>query len=77
MSGGLALGVPFPHPAHGERARARDPPGSPSSGRDEPWTSRPGLGRGLARLDAWLVTQPGLVFMVVAALAALIGFHYL
>jgi hypothetical protein len=36
-----------------------------------------GLGRGLTRLDAWLVTQPGLVFTVVAALAALLGFHYL
>jgi hypothetical protein len=36
-----------------------------------------GLGRGLARLDAWMVTQPGLVFTVVVALAALIGFHYL
>jgi hypothetical protein len=31
----------------------------------------------LARVDAWLVTQPGLVFTVVAALVALIGFHYL
>jgi hypothetical protein len=31
----------------------------------------------LARVDTWLVTQPGLLFTVVVALAALIGFHYL
>jgi len=35
------------------------------------------LGRGLARIDAWLVTQPRLLFTVIVALVALIGFHYL
>jgi hypothetical protein len=78
VTGALALGIPFPHPAHGERGPRPRPA----------WVAVVGvrralgpparrLGRGLNRLDAWLVTQPGLVFVVVVALAALIGFHYL
>ena len=78
VSGGLALGVPFPHPAHGERGPRPRPAWVAVVGtRRALGPLARGLGRGLARLDAWLVTQPGLVFMVVAALAALIGFHYL
>jgi hypothetical protein len=75
---GLALGTAFPHPAHGEHGprprpawvavvgirRVLGPPGR-------------GLGRAFARLDTWMVTQPGLIFTVIAALAALLGFHYL
>jgi len=78
VSAGLALGVPFPHPAHGERG-PRPRPAWVAGVRIRRTFGPParGLGRGLARVDAWLVTQPGLVFTVVAALAALIGFHYL
>jgi hypothetical protein len=78
VSGGLALGVPFPHPAHGERGPRPRPAWVAAVGARRA-LGRPagGLGRGLSRLDAWLVTQPGLVFTVVVALAALLGFHYL
>jgi hypothetical protein len=78
VSGGLALGVPFPHPAHGERGPRPRPAWIAAVGaRRALGPPARGLGRGLTRLDAWLVTQPGLVFTVVAALAALLGFHYL
>ena len=78
VSGGLALGVPFPHPAHGERGpRPRPAWVAVVGARRALGPPARGLGRGLTRLDAWLVTQPGLVFTVVAALAALLGFHYL
>jgi hypothetical protein len=78
VSAGLALGVPFPHPAHGERGPRPRPAWVAVVGvRRALGPPARGLGRGLARVDAWLVTQPGLVFTVVAALAALIGFHYL
>ena len=78
VSAGLALGVPFPHPAHGERGPRPRPAWVAVVGvRRALGPPAHGIGRGLARVDAWLVTQPGLVFTVVAALAALIGFHYL
>jgi hypothetical protein len=78
VSGGLALGVPFPHPAHGERGpRPRPAWVAVVGARRALGPPARGFGRGLARLDAWLVTQPGLVFTVVVALAALLGFHYL
>jgi hypothetical protein len=78
VSAGLALGLPFPHPAHGERGPRPRPAWIAVVGaRRALGPPALGLGRGLARLDAWMVTQPGLVFTVVVALAALIGFHYL
>jgi hypothetical protein len=76
-SAGLVLGRPLPHPAHGEGG----PRPRPS------WVALVGprralgpvarqLGRALTGIDSWLVVQPGLVFTVIVALAALILFHY-
>ncbi len=78
VSAGLALGLPFPHPAHGEWGKRPRPVWVAALGARRTFgPPARGLWRGLARVDAWLVTQPGLIFTVVAALAALIGFHYL
>ena len=77
-SAALLMGRPVPHPAHGTLGPRPHPAWVVLVGPRRalgPGARR--LGRGLLRIDAWLVTQPGLVFTVIAALAALIGFHYL
>jgi hypothetical protein len=77
-SAGLLMGRPIPHPAHGSEGPRPRPGWIALVGprrRLGPAARR--IGWALARADAWLVTQPGLAFAVIAALVALIGFHYL
>ena len=77
-SAGLVLGRPLPRPAHGEEG-PRPRPAWISLVGPRRALGRParGLGRVLDRTDAVLVAQPGLVFVVIAALVALVAAHYL
>jgi hypothetical protein len=74
---GLVLGGTVPHPAHGEQGPRPRPAWVALVG---PLRAvRPaavGFGRLLTWTDSWLVVQPGLVFTVLVALAALLLFHY-
>lgn len=75
---GLVLGRPLPRPAHGEMGpRPRPAWVALLAPRRALGPILHALGRALTRTDAWLVGQPGLVFVVVVALAALVLFHYL
>jgi hypothetical protein len=77
-SAGMLMGRPVPHPAHGAEGPRPRPAWLALVGpRRSLGPAARHLGRGLARIDTWLVTQPRLFFTVIVALAALIGFHYL
>jgi hypothetical protein len=78
VSAGLVLGRPLPRPAHGEQGpRPRPAWIAFLAPRRALGPAAHRLGGALSRTDAWLVGQPGLVFVVVVALAALLLFHYI
>lgn len=75
---GLVMGRPVPHPAHGAQGpRPRAAWVGLVRPRRRLGPAARHLGSGLGRVDTWLVAQPGLVFTVVVAIAALVIFRYL
>jgi hypothetical protein len=75
---GLVMGRQVPHPAHGAQGpRPRAAWVALVGPRRSLGPAARRLGRGVGRIDAWLVAQPGLVFTVVVAIAALVIFRYL
>ena len=75
---GLVMGRQVPHPAHGAQgSRPRAAWVALVGPRRSLGPTARRLGRGAGRVDAWLVAQPGLVFTVVVAIAALVIFRYL
>ena len=71
----ILLGRALPHPGHGEPGPERTPAWlalAASRRRARPVLRQ--VGPLLSGLDAWLVSQPGLIFAVVAALAAILLF---